>query len=250
MDVFISWSGDRSRRAAEVLYDWLKRVMPGQISPWMSDKDLEAGGRWAIDLAERLDEMDAGISVLTPENLHKPWLNYEAGAIGKAVGRSHVMTFLMGLTPTQVPQPLGQFQATTRTQSDVLKMVASLNRINGNAIDQEVLSDQVAMWWEKLDGPLQLIENDTSPTQPPPRSEHEMLEEVLTLLRELSRPPASSPVRTFDTGTPFSAPATLTTVILDTARATDSVQAEMHRGSGQGEWGFTGKGTGRAGREN
>ena len=42
MDVFISWSGDRSKFVAEQLKGWLKKVIQ-LINPWMSSADLLAG---------------------------------------------------------------------------------------------------------------------------------------------------------------------------------------------------------------
>src|SRR4051794_9844354 len=112
MKVFISWSGERSRAAARALAEWLELVTAGNIEPWMSDNDLEKGARWASGIGRALGETSAGISVLTPENLQSTWLHFEAGAVGKAFDESHVMTFLIGLSPAEVPQPLGQFQAT------------------------------------------------------------------------------------------------------------------------------------------
>jgi hypothetical protein len=96
----------------------------------VSDTDLDKGSRWASGIGEGLEDTDAGVSILTPENLTSPWLNFEAGAIGKAFGQSRVMTFLIGLGPGDVPQPLGQFQHTSRTKADVLKMVTDLNKLS------------------------------------------------------------------------------------------------------------------------
>ena len=194
--VFISWSGERSREAAEVLHSWLRRVLPGHFDPWMSAKDLHAGGRWATDLAEKLDVMNAGISVLTRENLGSTWLHYEAGAIGKAVGSSRVMTFLIGLTPGDVEQPLGQFQHTLLTQASVLKMVSELNSMTPNPVTPDVVGEAVSMWWPKLVEPLTAIEERRlDVANAPSRDQADMLEEVLTLLRGMNRTMAKSDTR-------------------------------------------------------
>ena len=42
MRVFISWSGERSKRVALTLHTWLPDVIQA-IEPWMSRRDLGAG---------------------------------------------------------------------------------------------------------------------------------------------------------------------------------------------------------------
>jgi hypothetical protein len=187
--VFISWSGERSRVAARELHEWLQLIMP-TIEPWMSDTDLDKGSRWATGIGERLEEMSAGISVLTQENLSSEWLNFEAGAISKAFGEGRVMTFLLRpLCPTDVPHPLALFQATSRTREDVTKMIMNLNKLAGSPMKDRILAKQIQAWWPQLDDKLAEIENHAPAGVPPKRSTHDMLEEVLTLLRDLSRRP-------------------------------------------------------------
>jgi hypothetical protein len=52
---------------------------------------------------------------------------------------------------------------------------------------ETVLTRQVERWWPDLDEQLTAIEQDAPPTAPARRNTHEMLEEVLTLLRAMSR---------------------------------------------------------------
>jgi hypothetical protein len=44
MRVFISWSGEPSRSIAQALGDWLPMVVQ-HVEAWMSDMDIESGGR-------------------------------------------------------------------------------------------------------------------------------------------------------------------------------------------------------------
>jgi hypothetical protein len=54
MKVFLSWSGIRSKTAAEFLADWVRDVIQ-TVNTWMSKKDIDAGRRWDNQIATELD---------------------------------------------------------------------------------------------------------------------------------------------------------------------------------------------------
>ena len=68
MKVFISWSGDRSQAVANAFKEWLPMVLQ-YVEPWVSEKDINAGERWAQMIAGELEQANFGIICLTPENL-------------------------------------------------------------------------------------------------------------------------------------------------------------------------------------
>jgi len=53
MNIFISWSGDRSRALALALSQWLHTVNH-YLHPWMSDRDIKKGDRWLEIVGDRL----------------------------------------------------------------------------------------------------------------------------------------------------------------------------------------------------
>jgi TIR domain len=113
MKVFISWSGERSRKIAELLRHWLPIVNHSIPSPYVSADAIGKGVRWASDLATELEASNFGLLCLTPENLSAPWLHFEAGALSK-LGQARVAPILFQLRPDAIQGgPLGQFQATT-----------------------------------------------------------------------------------------------------------------------------------------
>jgi hypothetical protein len=71
MNVFISWSGPRSRFLAEALRAWLPRVIQA-AKPWMSDEDISAGSRWLAEIQSELSLSSLGIICVTPENQNSP----------------------------------------------------------------------------------------------------------------------------------------------------------------------------------
>lgn len=73
MKIFISWSGERSKYIAVALKEWLPLVLH-DLKPWVSDKDITAGERWAQAVAGELDTSNFGILCVTPENVKNEWI--------------------------------------------------------------------------------------------------------------------------------------------------------------------------------
>lgn len=183
MRIFLSWSGERSRRLAEALKNWLPDLI-SFFDPWISSEDIEKGARWEIDLGTQLEATDIGIICLTPENLGAPWILFESGALAKSLGRSRVCTYLFDLQPSDLTGPLVQFQATTSTKADTFKLVKTLNKELGNSARSPQQLDRVfSQWWPDLEKALDGISRITA-AHKHARSEREILEEVLDLARQ------------------------------------------------------------------
>lgn len=183
-NVFISWSGPRSRWVAEALRGWLPNVLQAS-KPWLSARDIDKGTRSAVELGKPLEELRVGISCLTPENLAAPWLLYEAGQLTKTLDPStRLYTYLLGgLKWSDIEPPLGWFQHTDATKEDTLVLVQSINK----AIADEPLPDtQVEAtferFWPDLEKKLATMPQ-TEEGKMPRRSIDDMLAEILGLLR-------------------------------------------------------------------
>jgi hypothetical protein len=123
-NVFISWSGPRSKHAAQALRDWLPMVVQA-AKPWMSSTDIDKGTRGLEEISKALEGMKTGIICLTPENLSAKWIVFEAGGLLKTEdAKSRVCTYLLaGLEPQAVESPLGMFQATRAEKEDTRHLV-------------------------------------------------------------------------------------------------------------------------------
>jgi len=193
--VFLSWSGEVSHAVASALRDWLPSVLQ-TVEPYMSSKDIDKGARWAIDIGEELDSSDFGILCVTGDNLMSQWLNFEAGALSKSMESSRVAPFLVGVHAADLVGPLAQFQATTATRDDVLRLVASMNRASDHRIDEQRLAAAVDLWWPQLETRLANV-NSGSPAATRARREiSDMVEELLELTRGMQR----NPVRVLSNG--------------------------------------------------
>jgi len=95
MKVFISWSGDYSRQLAAAIHWWLPKVLSVE-NVYFSDIDIEAGSRWYHSIVDALEASDAGLVILTPENITRQWIMFEAGAIARSVAQGRVCPILFG----------------------------------------------------------------------------------------------------------------------------------------------------------
>ena len=113
MNIFISWSGERSRAVAGLLHNWIPKVIQS-AKPWCSTDDLKKGTVWFSEITKHLQENDAGIVCLTPENREAPWIMFEAGALAMRLKEGHLFTFLVDLKHTDIKNPLAQFNTRLR----------------------------------------------------------------------------------------------------------------------------------------
>ena len=184
-NVFLSWSGERSREVADFLRGWLSSVVQA-AKPWMSDSEIDKGSRSLGEIANALSGMKVGIICLTPENLDRPWLLFEGGALSKSIDeRTRLCTYLIGgLEPPDVSPPLGMFQGTVAAKkADTLKLVQTINRVvSEDPISDENLEAVFEAMWPRLESCLASLQVPASPV-PAKRPSDEIMAEILELLR-------------------------------------------------------------------
>jgi len=186
MNVFISWSGERSKAVAGFLRDWLKDVIQA-LDPWIS-ADIDKGERWSEAVRQALEKSATGIICVTSENLNAPWLLFEAGALSKST--THVFTFLTGLRPEEVSHPLGQFQHTLPQKEDVRQLLSSMNRLIGGAggkqLEEHVLEKAFEKNWPAFEEFMRKLPARQEKA-PEKRSVDDMMAEVLENTRRMQR---------------------------------------------------------------
>jgi hypothetical protein len=186
MKVFISWSGELSRKVAEALNDWLPQVI--QSIKTFYSPDIQKGKRWQERISTELKECKFGIICLTANNLHEDWILFEAGAISKIVSESNVATLLINLNQSDVTEPLSIFQSTNINKIDVFKLLTSINsEIKTDPLPIETLKKIFEKWWTDLEEKIQkaLTSKDVQKTERPKRTDGEKLEELIGISRAL-----------------------------------------------------------------
>ncbi|MGJ8661852.1 MAG: toll-Interleukin receptor, partial [Bacteroidota bacterium] len=187
MKIFVSWSGRRSKAVAELMSDWLKCVIQAS-QPWISTRDIDRGAIWFSEISDKLKDVSVGIVCLTQENKNKPWILFETGALAKGLTTNRVCTFLVDLNPEDLQDPLGQFNHTTPQKGSVWELARTINDCLGDkALDERILEQVFDTYWPQFEEKFKLALKENPPEEDiPPRSEQDMLSEILNNTRSLT----------------------------------------------------------------
>ena len=145
-------------------------------------------------IGAELEKSDFGIVCLIPENLTKPWLMFEAGALSKKLSAAKVVPFLLGVEPSDLSNgPLAQFQVIPFDKEQVWNLILTLEESpNPDFIEQD-LHPTFDTLWPNLEAALRPLEEEVRSSRPEapahePRmqaADRAVLEEVLSVVRSL-----------------------------------------------------------------
>ena len=183
MKVFMSWSGERSHVLANALHDWMPLVLH-YIEAWLSQADIEAGQRWADQVAKELEESNFGILCITKENVASPWVLFEAGALAKSMQGSRVIPLLLDLEFSDITGPLAQFQAKKVDRAGVFEVVHSLNHLAQTPVPDDRVRQLFDALWPELEKKVLAIPKSTGPAKHA-RPQAEVMEELVASVRTL-----------------------------------------------------------------
>lgn len=188
LKIFISWSGDKSKKIAAIFKDWIPAVIQA-AKPYFSPSDIDKGARWSNEIAKELEASRIGLICLTADNLDAPWLMFEAGALSKSMDKSRVCPMLFGVEPTDLAGPLVQFQAAPFSKDEVRKVMKTVNSQLGDlSLEPNVMDSVFDKWWPDLEEKVNAVLTQAAPPQSTKglRSDRELLEEVLKISRTLA----------------------------------------------------------------
>ena len=128
MNIFLSWSGERSRLVAEAFQQCLPLIFD-RLDIYLSTS-MNKGIRWNVALNQALDKADFAILCVTKENYSAPWLIYEAGVLSKTAGADKVAPFLLDADFPKFHGPITEFQqCTVFEREDLRKLIFTVSEI-------------------------------------------------------------------------------------------------------------------------
>lgn len=202
MKVFVSWSGEVSKKIAQLLKEWLPRIIQA-AEVFYSPEDIEKGEIWDNKLTQELSSCNYGIICLTSENLTAPWILFEAGAIAKTLD-SRVSTLLINIKPSDIKGPLSRYQSTKLEKTDFSQLIMDINKNIEAPLDKSDLEPLINAIWPLIEAEITKIMQYAPGEEPEETAKdiNEPIEEILQLLRKqnslLSNPEELLPVPYFE----------------------------------------------------
>jgi hypothetical protein len=184
-NLFISWSGEKSKCVALALEEYLPLII-NAVKPFLS-ANIDKGMRWSSEIDSHLKQAKIGIICLTPENLEAPWILFEAGALANAVDRSFVCPYLYKVQPTEILDPLSQFQATNADKEDTRALLHTINQAISENLPINQVNKSFDKFWPDLENDLKNISDIQIEVKKIKRTSEDMLEELLELARSRAR---------------------------------------------------------------
>lgn len=185
-DVFISWSGNRSKLIAHATKTWLTSVIQ-TAEPFVSDKDIAAGARGLEVIEDQLDRIRVGILCLTQENLQSTWMHFEAGALSKQIKEpSFVIPLLFDIERSSVEPPLSTFQSKFMNSEDMVSVAQTVNHALGHSVPESRLLHVQGLAFDHFMKEIEKIRQLNPPSEPRQRPTEEIMEELVQQVRDQS----------------------------------------------------------------
>jgi hypothetical protein len=199
LKVFISWSGN-SRGVAQAINKALPSLFD-KASPWIST-DNRSGSIWLPAIDAQLTDTDFGIVCVSKANQHAPWLNFEAGALSRRVDAKRELMPVLLIdfdSMNEVEGPVTGFQMQMATVDGFFAIMKDLNSCElGPNISEKILRSRVELAWLDIEKEVRKVRESQSSTQVVERTDSEKIDEVLDVVRGLSR---AGSTRNWSTGT-------------------------------------------------
>lgn len=190
MKIFVSWSGDLSRKVAEMLKKWIPCIIQS-VEVFFSPEDIEKGDNWDRTISTQLSECKYGIICLTAKNTNAPWVNFEAGAIAKTLD-SKVAALMIDIKPSDIRGPLSRYQATKFEKDDFYQLICSINKTLETPLDDNILKNAFEAMWTTMEMEVNNVINQFALNNRKRKDgglgqqENDPIEEILQLLRKQS----------------------------------------------------------------
>jgi TIR domain len=128
---------------AELIQQAIMRDFIGLVSFFISSDitSIPAGQKWIDRIVQHMKDSDLHFVLCSPEALRRPWISLETGAACMR-GVEVIPICHSGLTPTQLPVPLSQFEAIQASdRAGLTKLYATIASKIGSAVPEGGLAD-------------------------------------------------------------------------------------------------------------
>lgn len=147
--VFLSWSGERSKKVAEEFQNLFKDVFDPVIDCFLSTRNIAPGARSLQILFDSLEKCNYGISFIDSENARAPWIQFEAGALSKMGEDSKVMILLLdNNTESLQGTPFSEFQYKLFNKEHIESIFDEIIKLCGQVSSRDTFLKRFENGWD------------------------------------------------------------------------------------------------------
>jgi hypothetical protein len=151
--VFMSFIHEEES-AAKHVHDFIHLILGPTIDTFISsDKnEIYAGDDWMKRIFEELGTTKVLVSMLSPDSVKRPWINFEAGA-ATALKAKVIPVCIGGLTINQLPKPYSSLQAVEiDTHEGAYYLFSSIAHHLGMTLPKKpIFSEDLPPSWSEAD---------------------------------------------------------------------------------------------------
>jgi hypothetical protein len=151
--VFMSFIHEEES-AAKHVHDFIHQILGQTINTFISsDKNaIYAGEDWMKRILDELKTTKVLVSMLSPDSVNRPWINFEAGA-ATALQAKVISVCIGGLKINQLPKPYSSLQAVEiDTHEGAYYLISSIAHHLSSPIPKRPdFSDNLPSSWSEAD---------------------------------------------------------------------------------------------------
>ena len=149
--VFLSWSLAASKGIAQRLEALLRKVLQ-DVAVYLSTSQMKGGAVFYPELLQALSLCRIGVAIVTPENKHRPWLHFEAGAIAHAVTKGKRLVVLRcGVELGELADtPFASIHQLELSRAGLLDLIKVIHEDTASIVPASEIEENFETWLAKL----------------------------------------------------------------------------------------------------
>lgn len=173
MKIFIGWTGKSSRGLAELLNDWLLRVIQATEPVLLNIGEQSSRSHISTrDYDDDIDENYFVILCLTSQNHESHDVLFEAGVMSNLLPSNRLCGLMLDLQASDACRPLQRFPLLDTSKKDMRKLLHTINEAKGSkSISVDVLEDTFNIFWEIFEADIRQLREQVAESERKPKPE-------------------------------------------------------------------------------
>lgn len=161
MKIIIGWTGKTSRGMAELLRDWIMRVIQAS-EPILINVDEQSSSLFIPNRNDH-DERFFSILCLTSNNHNDHSMLFEAGVMSSLLPGSRICGVMLDIEDEHMCRPLKRFPLLDSSKEGIRTLLHSINESrDSKAIAVDVLEDTFNIFWQKFEEQAERLRQEAS----------------------------------------------------------------------------------------